>query len=116
MPHHFAEAGAVMGPEKLVRYSLLAGEQALATYAYEEAIAHLQRALVSREGRSPLIGSGRGMEAETAALLFALGRAQAATLQNEAAWDSLSRAFDYYVEVADVAGAVAVAEYPLQPF
>ena len=35
LAHHFTEVEAVAGPEKLVRYSLLAGEQALATYAYE---------------------------------------------------------------------------------
>jgi hypothetical protein len=31
-----AEAESVVGPEKLVRYSLLAGEQTLAAYAYQD--------------------------------------------------------------------------------
>ena len=32
LAHHFARAEPVLGPEKLVRYSLLAGEQALGGY------------------------------------------------------------------------------------
>ncbi len=55
------------------------------------------------------------MDAETAALLFGLGRAQAATLeahQIQEAVTSLLRAFDYYSEAGDVERAVAVAEYP----
>ena len=49
MAYHFAEAEAVLGSEKLVRYSLLAGEQALATYAWEEALAQFERALAAKE-------------------------------------------------------------------
>ena len=115
LARHFSEAVRVTGSEKLVRYSLLAGEHALASHSYEEALSHFQRALAAKESRSASAGSGRGMDAETAALLFGLGRAQDATLQNEEARASLSRALDYYVEVAEVPGAVAVAEYPLQP-
>ena len=48
LAHHFAEAEAVLGPDKLVLYSMLAGERALSARAYEEAEAHLQRALVGR--------------------------------------------------------------------
>ena len=39
LAHHFTEAQTVLGTAKLVRYSLLAGERALETYAYEEALA-----------------------------------------------------------------------------
>ncbi|MEE9324565.1 MAG: protein kinase, partial [Dehalococcoidia bacterium] len=45
LAQHFAEAQEVLGTEKLLRYSLLAGERALTTYAYEEAVAHFQRGL-----------------------------------------------------------------------
>ena len=38
LAHHFAQSEAVTGSDKLVRYSLLAGEQALVYYAYEEAL------------------------------------------------------------------------------
>ena len=38
LAHHFTEAQTILGPEKLVHYSEKAGERALATYAYEEAL------------------------------------------------------------------------------
>ena len=107
LAHHFSQAEAVVGSEKLVRYSLLAGELALAAYANEEAVEHFQRALAAKENQP--------MDAETAALLFGLGRAQTATVQLDEmhhAIASLSRAFDYYVESGDVARAVAIVEYP----
>ena len=57
---HFGEAEALIGPEKLVRYSLSAGQQASGTYAHEEALTHFQRALSAKEGQA--------MDAETAAI------------------------------------------------
>jgi DNA-binding CsgD family transcriptional regulator len=132
LAHHLAEAQTVLGPEKLVRYSLLAGEQALASYAWEDALAHYARGLAAKEGQSP-VGAGLALpwgsqgavptsrdaptgDAETAALLFGLGRSQLATLERqqiEEAVATLQRAFDYYAAVGDVAGALAVAQYPL---
>jgi tetratricopeptide (TPR) repeat protein len=113
LAHHFAEAQTVLGPEKLVRYSLLAGERALATYAWEEALAHCQRGLTAK-GAS-LIGTELAKDSEAAALLFGLGAAQAATLpvfQLQEAVASSKRAFDYYAQAGDVARAVTVAECP----
>ena len=106
LAHHFSQAEAVVGSEKLVRYSLLAGERALAAYANEEAVVLFERALAAKEDQP--------MDAETAALLFGLGRAQAPTVRTDEmhhAVASLSRAFDYYVESGDVASAVAIVEY-----
>lgn len=37
LAYHFAEAEPVLGPENLVHYSLLAGEQALGKFGWEEA-------------------------------------------------------------------------------
>jgi tetratricopeptide (TPR) repeat protein len=104
LAYHFAEAESVLGTEKLVKYSTLAGEQALARYAYEDALAHFQRALAAKEGEP--------MDAETAGLWFGLGRAQLATRTLEEmhiTLASLTRAFDYYASVNDVERAVAVA-------
>ena len=109
LAHHFAEAEAVLGTEKLVRYTLLAGGQALAAYAWEEAQAHFRRGLAAKEGQA--------MDGETAALLFGMGRAQVATLdplENQEALANLVRAFDYYEETKDVDRAVAVAQSPVQ--
>jgi DNA-binding CsgD family transcriptional regulator/tetratricopeptide (TPR) repeat protein len=140
LAHHFAEAHTVLGTEKLVRYSLLAGEQALAAYAWEDAQARFQRALAAKEGQSPVGAGLQGLsrdeialpwgsqgaassaptgpvkDAETAALLFGLGRAQLATLERHQIREvvaTLSRAFDYYAAAGDVAGALAVAQYPI---
>ena len=55
------------------------------------------------------------MDAETADLLFGLGRAQAATAQvhqMQEAIDTLNRALDYYIKVEDVPRVMAMVEYP----
>ncbi|MCI0441088.1 MAG: hypothetical protein L0177_18445, partial [Chloroflexi bacterium] len=104
LARHAAEAQTILGPAKLVRYSAMAGERALASYAYEEAMAHFQRALAAKEGKP--------MDAESAATLTRPGHTQAALAQNQNAATSFERAFDYYEGVGDVAGAVAIAENP----
>ena len=86
LAYHFAEAEPVLGPDELVQYSLLAGEQALAAYAHEEALTHFERALTAKEGQP--------MDAKTADLLFGMGRALAVTLDRHRvheALDQLSR-------------------------
>jgi tetratricopeptide (TPR) repeat protein len=110
LAHHYSEAGIAAGA---VPYLQRAGERALAAYAWEEALAHFQRGLaargVSQSGAEP------AKDAATAALLFGLGRAQSGTLerrQTEEAVATLGRAFDYYAAAGDVAGALAVAQYP----
>ncbi|MFQ6029064.1 MAG: serine/threonine-protein kinase PknK, partial [Dehalococcoidia bacterium] len=45
LAHHFAQAEAVLGTQKLVHYSLLAGQRALASHAWEEARVQFERAL-----------------------------------------------------------------------
>ena len=107
LAYHFAEAEIIVGSERMIRYSLLAGERALASYAYEEAVVHFERALAAKEGQA--------MDSETADLLFGLGRAQSAALERyqlQQAVDALRRAFDYYVESGDVRRAVEVARFP----
>ncbi|MFQ6027939.1 MAG: AAA family ATPase [Dehalococcoidia bacterium] len=111
LAHHFHRAAPVLGSEKLVRYSFLAGEQALATYAHEEAMGHFERALAVKEGQP--------LDAETAALWFGLGQAQVASLPRQEihrAFFNLIRAFDYYEGIGETARAVAIAEYPTPPW
>ena len=108
LAHHFAEAEAVLGMEKLVKYSLLAGERALGTYANEEALAHFQRGLTSKQGQP--------MDADTAALLFGFACARATTAERRSSQevvDRLSTAFNYYADAKDVVHAVEVAENPV---
>ena len=108
LAYHYAQAEAITGSEKLVRYSIISGQRAMAAYAYEEAQNHFQRALASKEDQE--------MDAETASLLFGSARAQLAVsgrFPTHEPLDALRQAFDYYYQVGDVDRAVAVAEYPV---
>ena len=114
LAHHFAEADAVADSGKLVHYSLLAGQRALVTYAYEEALSHFERGMQAKE--VPWEGTEPASDAEEAALLFGLGRSQLATVERRefpAAIGNLTKAFDFYAKVGEVGQAVAVAETPL---
>jgi class 3 adenylate cyclase/tetratricopeptide (TPR) repeat protein len=110
LAHHYYEAEAMTGSEKLVRYSLIAGERALASYAHEEALTQFGRALAAKEGSSP--GREGATDAETADIFSGLGHAQAALNETQEAVSSLGRAFDYYVEAGDLSRAVAIAQNP----
>lgn len=105
LAYHYAEAEAETGPHKMVHYDSVAGEWALSAYAYNEALAYFNRALAGKEGQP--------MDADTANHLFGLARAQGATGQVDQAWVTMERAFDYFIGVGDVSGAVAAAEFPL---
>ena len=111
LAYHYAESASEVATKRLVSYSLLAGEQALVTYAHEEALAYFERALAA--SGVPLSGNQQAIDSETAALHFGLGRAQGATGQLREAWANLGRAFDYYMGSADIDKVVAVAEYPV---
>ncbi len=110
LAHHFAESQAVNGDQRLILYSQLAGEQALAAYAHEEALQHFQRALDAKEGQP--------MDAQTASILAGLGWAQAATFERHRIREvmaTLSRAVDYFAQAGEVERVVAIAEYPFYP-
>ncbi|MCH7737436.1 MAG: hypothetical protein IH872_08545 [Chloroflexi bacterium] len=114
LARHFGEAESVLGPEKLARYSLMAGEQALATYAYEDALTHFEKGLAALN--IALSGTEAASGEEAAALLFGLARAQTATFERhqfEEAFGNLGRAFEYYAEAGNVALVVAAAEFPI---
>ena len=100
LAYHFAEAEPALGGLKLVRYSLLAGERALAAYAWEDAQAHFERALAAKGGQT--------VDEETAAVLHGMGLAQLALHQQNAAIGTMTRAFDYYAEAGDVTKAAAI--------
>jgi len=112
LAYHFAQAESLLGTEKLVRYSLAAGEKALNSYAWEEAQAHFEQGLAAK-GIS-IGGTDPALDSESAALLFGYGRCRANTGQRPQMQEAvciLARAFDYYVENGEVATAVAVASY-----
>ena len=105
---HYSEAEALVGSEKLVKYLILAGEQALNTYAYEEALGYFRQA---RNAKGETQSDDR-----LASIMFGLGRAQVATAQRhemQSAVETLTRAFDYYEKAGDVETALQIAEYPV---
>jgi len=110
---HFAEAEPVIGPDKLTRYALLAGEQALSAYAWEEALAHFQRGLEAKG--VTLTDTDAASDVEAADLLFGLGQAQEGTQDNIFSGSEVlacfHRAFDYYVGAGDAGRAVNIAAY-----
>jgi tetratricopeptide (TPR) repeat protein len=110
LAYHYGAAMTITGSAKVAHYSLLAGEWALAAYAHEEALIHFERGLAAKERQL--------MDAESATLLFGLGRAQAATLERYRMQEvvaTLNRALDYYAGAGNVEQAVAIAEYPIYP-
>ena len=99
LAYHFAEAEPVAGIEKLVKYTILAGERALESYAFEGGLDHFDRGLVSIG--IALTGTQPAPDEEAAALLFGKGCAQLATVERHRLSEAVSclrRAFDYYAE------------------
>jgi len=129
LAYHYSEAAIVSGEDKLVHYSLIAGERALAAYAHSEALDHFQRGIAAKRRQAggvqeSISNSGGGssretaIDAEMAALSAGLGRAQAATLERNRLGEAvanLSVAFDYYAQVQDIDQVVAIAEQPFYP-
>ena len=116
MAHHFAEAAAVLGPEKVSRYSLMAGERALDAYAHEDALRLFTQRLAAKD--LEIDGTSPPQDEDGAALLFGQARALSAASVYEQlvrSFAALRRAFEYYVDAGNVALAVAVAEFPVAP-
>jgi DNA-binding CsgD family transcriptional regulator/tetratricopeptide (TPR) repeat protein len=104
LAYHFIAAEAVLGPSRGAHYSNVAGQQALASHAYEEALRHFQYALEARRDED--------MDRDTADLYFGLAQAQAATLEKPhlvQTSDYLQRAFDYCIETGNVRRAIDIA-------
>jgi len=102
---HFGEAQNVLGSEKFIQYSLLAGTQSLAANAYEVAIEQFQRGLSAKEGQPD--------DLETAELLNGLGRAQMTTLNYDDPTTQIGnfrKAFDIYLKVGSTDKALAIPQ------
>ena len=107
LAHHFVQAETVLGIEKIVKYSVVAGERALTAHANEEALQHFTRAFSAMDHRQ--------IDATLASVLYGLGRAQAVTSETARAEDAVANlraAFGYYKETADVSRAALIAQLP----
>ncbi|MCH7621972.1 MAG: hypothetical protein IH870_08750, partial [Chloroflexi bacterium] len=111
LAYHFGAAAPSTDHHKFAHYSLIAGEQALTAYAYEDALSHFERGLAARD--ITLSGTEPAPDAEGAALLSGLGRALIGTQERQRAGtqalpSGIARAFDYYVAAGDVDRAVSI--------
>ena len=114
LAHHFSQAVSIMGPEKLVRYALMAGEKTLAGYAHEEAVGFFAQALDAKGLKNN--GTAPATDEDTAALLYGLGRAQSASLDRQdldVAFSNMRRAFEFYADTNDVDKAVNVIAHSI---
>ncbi|HWX75481.1 MAG TPA: AAA family ATPase, partial [Solirubrobacteraceae bacterium] len=100
--YHFLEAAPVDGPERALEYARRAADQAVQTFAYDEAVTLYKRAL-------ELLDATRS--SERLELLQALGEAQMRVGDTEAARASLQRAAETARSVgdADALGRAALA-------
>jgi len=98
--YHFAQAQTVNGAEKVVQYSILAGEKAVNVQAYDEAPVHFQMRLTVKG--IALTGSEQAEDEEAAMLLAGLGHSQLGTHDRSNSRQmavSLTRAFDSHLSI-----------------
>jgi DNA-binding CsgD family transcriptional regulator/tetratricopeptide (TPR) repeat protein len=110
LAYHFGQASHLLDRDKVVTYLRAAGERDLTANAYDEAARHFERALACAPGTS-----GRDL---TAALLFGLGRARAATSlrwNRQEAWELLRQAAELFLSIGDLERAVTAVTYPSIP-
>ena len=101
---HFAHAEMALGSERIEHYSILAGEQALESFAAANTVVHFTRALDTKQEHS--------MDDEKALVLFGLARCW--TVGRAKQLEYLDIVFDYYVKKGNTAKAVVVAStYPV---
>jgi DNA-binding CsgD family transcriptional regulator len=118
LAHHFTQAVSILGNEQMLRYTLMAGERALASYAHEEAVEHFDRGL-GVKGVDPISSSLVG-DAQAARLLFGLARAKFALLSFrpgyvvEEAVANLRSAFEYHMQAGDNDRALEIAQSPMR--
>ncbi|MCH9017966.1 MAG: hypothetical protein IIB89_09440, partial [Chloroflexi bacterium] len=115
LAHHFTQAVPVLGNERMLRYTLLAGERALDSYAWEEAVEHFTRGLEAKNVDP--IGQAPADDAEAASLLFGLARAKSANFRFgpgyiHQAVANFRSAFEYHVQAGDAERAVEIAQSP----
>jgi DNA-binding CsgD family transcriptional regulator/tetratricopeptide (TPR) repeat protein len=106
LAYHTARAEALAGSCRVVRYSRIAGERALAAHAFEEALRHFERAWRARNSVP--------CDDEAAGILAGLGHAQAATTvrwNRQKAWANVRRAIEYYLETGEIQKAVAAVTH-----
>ncbi len=104
---HAAEAETVLGPERVVRYARIAGEEALAAYSYDAAIDYFRQALEAK---------GRILDDDAARLHFGLARSEFAARERYDLGDALEHmriAFTHFLDAGDEQSAIEIAAHPV---
>ena len=101
---HFEQAQAMLGTEKLIKYSVIAGKAALNTFAFEEGRSHFERARECLTSDSDLL-----VRAE---ILYGYGRARSATQEGDfqICWELMEESFYTFMELGHIKEAISVAE------
>jgi class 3 adenylate cyclase/tetratricopeptide (TPR) repeat protein len=92
LAYHFDQAGLVVDQQKSLRYSILAGERALVAAAFEDALAHFERALALQDVAD---------EGTLARLLEDLGFARRSVGEIDEAVATWDRALDVYERLGE---------------
>ncbi|MCH7735716.1 MAG: AAA family ATPase, partial [Chloroflexi bacterium] len=105
---HFSEAETILGPNRLIQYATLAGEQALDRYGFEDGVRYFEQAAAAMEGLPDSEVSAR--------VLFGLGRAvnlSSSVLESPRAFGYLEQAFNIYKDLGQDANAIRAADIDL---
>ncbi|MBI4219959.1 MAG: AAA family ATPase, partial [Chloroflexi bacterium] len=102
LANHYALAQPVGSREKLIKYTILAGERALASLAPDEAAQVFERCLE--------LVRGKAGDLEIAQLSLGAGRAYAQSMKGAQAIDFVEAAFQIYLEQKEIDSAIAAAE------
>lgn len=114
LAYHFNRSVDLTGPDKAIHYSRLVAEQALAMFAYEEAVLHFQRALGAKQQKTPAAVDGIPDD-ETAEILMGLVKSQAAisVVIMQEPFKIMSKLLDYYMDKKDITSIIELAKIPM---
>lgn len=104
---HYAQAETVLGPQKLIHFASIAGQQSLEAFAFEEARDHFMSALHAKEGTNT---TGKAVDDIHASLLSGVGEAFIGEGNNVQGWPALHRAFEFYKEIPNIEKCLEIAE------
>lgn len=104
---HFAEAEPILGADKLIHYSITAGEQAMAANAAPAALEHFERAMAT--------WGDREIDERGARMHWGLGASMSwagSTSDWQTVWNALAKAFNFYYDIGDSETAIRIVMEP----
>ena len=102
LAHHFHQAGSLIGLERTINYSMLAGQRALAAFAPATALDHYRQALTAKKGLLDDVESGE--------ILLGLGRAHEMSREPFEAVENLIAAFNVFEANGEIEKAIETAK------